>query len=130
VAGKIVHDACMSAISVSKFQLCVSYTDCEALLRWQHNIVRGGVVLAICIAYVVLFVVQVVSGRASKAVGPFKEAVVFMIGGGNYLEYESLSLYASKSQPPKNILYGATDIISPEAFAKQLADLGKRAGGL
>ncbi|KAA6417657.1 MAG: SM Sec1-family [Trebouxia sp. A1-2] len=73
---------------------------------------------------------KVVSGRASKAVGPFKEAVVFMIGGGNYLEYESLSLYASKSQPPKNILYGATDIISPEAFAKQLADLGKRAGGL
>lgn len=92
--------------------------------------VHGGIVLAVCITDVVLFVVQVVSGRASKAVGPFKEAVVFMIGGGNYLEYESLSLYASKSQPPKNILYGATDIISPEAFAKQLADLGKRAGGL
>lgn len=70
---------------------------------------------------------KVVSGRASKAVGPFKEAVVFMIGGGNYLEYESLSLYASKSQPPKNILYGATDMVPPEAFAKQLADLGKRA---
>ena len=91
---------------------------------------HGAVVLAICITDVVLSVVQVVSGRASKAVGPFKEAVVFMIGGGNYLEYESLSLYASKSQPPKNILYGATDIIWPEAFAKQLADLGKRAGGL
>lgn len=69
---------------------------------------------------------QVVSGRTSKAAGPFKEAVVFMIGGGNYLEHESLSLYASRSQPPKNILYGATDIISPEAFAKQLADLGQR----
>ena len=88
--------------------------------------VHGGVVLAMCITDVLGFV-QVVSWRASKAVGPFKEAVVFMIGGGNYLEYESLSLYASKSQPPKNILYGATDIISPEAFAKQLADLGKRA---
>lgn len=69
---------------------------------------------------------KVVSGRTSKAAGPFKEAIVFMIGGGNYLEYESLSLYASRSQPPKNILYGATDIISPEAFAKQLADLGKK----
>lgn len=69
---------------------------------------------------------QVVSGRTSKAAGPFKEAVVFLIGGGNYLEYESLSLYASRSQPPKNILYGATDIISPEGFAQQLADLGKR----
>ncbi|KAL3150976.1 hypothetical protein ABBQ32_000716 [Trebouxia sp. C0010 RCD-2024] len=72
---------------------------------------------------------KVVPGRASKAAGPFKEAVVFMIGGGNYLEYESLSLYASRSQPPKNILYGATDIISPEAFAKQLADLGKQSSG-
>ena len=69
---------------------------------------------------------QVVSGRTSKAAGPFKEAVVFMIGGGNYLEYECLSLYASRSQPPKNILYGATDIISAEGFAQQLADLGKR----
>ena len=49
-----------------------------------------------------------------------------MIGGGNYLEYESLSLYASRSQPPKSILYGATDIISPEGFVQQLADLGKR----
>ena len=70
--------------------------------------------------------VQVVSGRTSKAAGPFKEAVVFMIGGGNYLEYESLSLYASRSQPLKNILYGATEILSPEGFAKQLADLGKQ----
>jgi hypothetical protein len=119
----------MSAIKVSKFQLCVSYTHCEVLLRWQHNMCT--LVLSLLYASQMLFcLLQVVSGRASKAVGPFKEAVVFMIGGGNYLEHESLSLYASKSQPPKNILYGATDIISPEAFAKQLADLGKRAGGL
>ncbi|KAL3137459.1 hypothetical protein ABBQ38_004749 [Trebouxia sp. C0009 RCD-2024] len=72
---------------------------------------------------------KAMSGRASKAAGPFKEALVFMIGGGNYLEYESLSLYASRSQPPKNILYGATDVISPEAFARQLADLGKQSSG-
>lgn len=75
----------------------------------------------------VTFDPKVVAGRTSKAIGPFKEAVVFMIGGGNYLEYESLSLYASRSQPPKNILYGATDIISPEAFAAQLGDLGRHA---
>lgn len=74
-----------------------------------------------------MLVMQVVSGRTSKATGPFKEALVFMIGGGNYLEYESLSLYASRSQPPKTILYGATDIISPEGFASQLAELGRRA---
>lgn len=33
---------------------------------------------------------QAPAGRAQRPAGPFKEAIVFMIGGGNYLEYESL----------------------------------------
>lgn len=70
---------------------------------------------------------QVASGRPSKALGPFKEAIVFMVGGGNYLEYESLSVYASRSTPPKSIVYGATDLLAPEVFAKQLGELGRRA---
>lgn len=70
---------------------------------------------------------QVASGRTSKAMGPFKEAIVFMVGGGNYLEYESLSVYAARSTPPKNILYGATDLLAPEVFASQLGELGRRA---
>lgn len=71
--------------------------------------------------------VQAALGRSSKALGPFKEAIVFMVGGGNYLEYESLSVYAARSAPPKNILYGATDLIAPEVFARQLGELGRRA---
>lgn len=34
--------------------------------------------------------VQAPVGRAQRPAGPFKEAIVFMLGGGNYLEYESL----------------------------------------
>lgn len=33
---------------------------------------------------------QAPAGRAQRPAGPFKEAIVFMVGGGNYLEYESL----------------------------------------
>ncbi|KAK9829342.1 hypothetical protein WJX72_005270 [[Myrmecia] bisecta] len=67
-------------------------------------------------------------GRASKAAGPFKEAIVFMIGGGNYLEYESLTTWASRSTPPKSVLYGATDLLSGDAFVEQLAELGRQSG--
>lgn len=71
---------------------------------------------------------QTAPGRASKAVGPYKEAIVFMIGGGNYLEYESLTTWAGRAIPPKSIVYGATELLSGSQFAEQLAELGKRSG--
>eukprot|EP00798_Chlamydomonas_sp_ICE-L_P019994 gene19994-26707_t len=40
-----------------------------------------------------------------RAKGPFKEAMVFMIGGGNYMERESLMYWAAKSLPPKQLIY-------------------------
>ena len=51
-----------------------------------------------------------------------------MIGGGNYLEYESLATWASRAQPVKSIVYGATDLLTGEAFVQQLAELGRRSG--
>ena len=69
---------------------------------------------------------QVAAGRASRAAGPFREAIVFMIGGGNYLEYESLSTWASRAQPPKNIVYGATELLTGDAMVHQLEELSKR----
>ncbi len=57
-------------------------------------------------------VLQAPAGRAARPSGPFKEAVVFMIGGGNYLEYESLMCWAGRAQPtPKNVVYGATELL-------------------
>eukprot|EP00891_Asterochloris_glomerata_P004186 jgi/Astpho2/4186/fgenesh1_pg.00064_%23_12_t len=62
----------------------------------------------------------------SRVVGPFKEAIVFMVGGGNYLEYESLSGWASRAQPPRSIVYGATELLTGEQFLQQLATLGQQ----
>lgn len=76
-----------------------------------------------------LFDPKAPAGRAQRPAGPFKEAIVFMIGGGNYLEYESLSCWASRAQPaPKHIVYGATELLSGEAFLQQLAELGRKSG--
>ncbi|GAB4817085.1 hypothetical protein N2152v2_004131 [Parachlorella kessleri] len=69
------------------------------------------------------------AGRAAKPSGPFKEAVVFMIGGGNYLEAESLSCWAGRAQPtPKHVVYGATDLLSGEEFLQQISELARRSG--
>ena len=62
----------------------------------------------------------------SRVAGPFKEAIVFMVGGGNYLEYESLSGWASRAQPPRSIVYGATELLTGEQFLQQLATLGQQ----
>ena len=72
------------------------------------------------------------AGRAGleRAKGPFREVVVFMIGGGNYLERETLTTWGAKLQPPRQVVYGATDLLSPEEFISQLAEVGKRSGAL
>ncbi|KAG2499041.1 hypothetical protein HYH03_003226 [Edaphochlamys debaryana] len=70
-------------------------------------------------------------GRASveRAKGPFREGIVFMIGGGNYYERETLLNWAQRSTPPRQVLYGATELLSGEEFVQQLSELGRRAGG-
>lgn len=60
--------------------------------------------------------------------GPFKEAIVFMIGGGNYVEYGSLQMLAHRQQPTKHIIYGTTEILSGGEFVEQLALLGHKMG--
>lgn len=61
-----------------------------------------------------------------RAKGPFREAIVFMIGGGNYLEREVLASWAGRSQPSRSVVYGATELLSGDEFARQLAELGRR----
>uniref|UniRef100_A0ACD5WWH7 Uncharacterized protein n=1 Tax=Avena sativa TaxID=4498 RepID=A0ACD5WWH7_AVESA len=56
--------------------------------------------------------------------GPFREAIIFMIGGGNYIEYRSLIELGQRSQPSKNVIYGATEILNGMEFIQQLAELG------
>ena len=68
------------------------------------------------------------SGSASQGRGPFKEAIVFMIGGGNYVEYGALQEFAQRQQPPRNIIYGCTEVVSGKEFLTQLAELGRKMG--
>uniref|UniRef100_A0A915JEP6 Sec1 family domain-containing protein 1 n=1 Tax=Romanomermis culicivorax TaxID=13658 RepID=A0A915JEP6_ROMCU len=61
---------------------------------------------------------------------PSNEAVIFVIGGGTYVEYQNLSDYI-KSKPSggqvlaKKITYGCTELINASQFLQQLNLLGK-----
>ncbi|CAL1541171.1 unnamed protein product [Lymnaea stagnalis] len=59
---------------------------------------------------------------------PFQEAYVFIVGGGNYIEFQNLMDYVkSKSTPsvPKKIVYGCSDLVNAAQFLKQLSHLGQ-----
>ncbi|KAH9518701.1 Sec1 domain containing protein 1 [Bulinus truncatus] len=59
---------------------------------------------------------------------PFQEAYVFIVGGGNYIEFQNLMDYVKfKSTPslPKKIVYGCSDLVNASQFLKQLAHLGQ-----
>ncbi|XP_047308339.1 SEC1 family transport protein SLY1-like [Impatiens glandulifera] len=60
--------------------------------------------------------------------GPFKEGIVFMIGGGNYVEYGSLQELANSQQSVKRVVYGTTEMLTGGEFVEQLALLGKKMG--
>jgi len=55
----------------------------------------------------------------------FQDAIVFVVGGGNYNEYQNLLEYANRQNPPKNITYGTTELLTPKEFIDQLNTLGQ-----
>jgi len=52
---------------------------------------------------------------------PFKEAIVFTVGGGNYVEYQNLQDYSKKSN--KKIIYGTTELLTSKEFLSQVKTL-------
>ncbi|XP_046664016.1 protein sly1 homolog isoform X2 [Homalodisca vitripennis] len=62
---------------------------------------------------------------------PFSEAIVFVIGGGNYIEYQNLVDYtrskAGVAATPgsKRVIYGASTLNNAKEFLKQLSLLGQ-----
>lgn len=65
---------------------------------------------------------------------PFKEGIVFIVGGGNYLEYQNLRDFVQKQASPqdislatveKQIIYGSTEICTGPEFLRQLGSLGQ-----
>jgi hypothetical protein len=55
---------------------------------------------------------------------PFSTAIVFVIGGGSYVEFQNLDEFATHCDPPRRVIYGATEMLSAEKFLAQMAHLG------
>ncbi|ODQ63177.1 Sec1-like protein [Nadsonia fulvescens var. elongata DSM 6958] len=55
----------------------------------------------------------------------FDDAVVFVVGGGNYLEYTNLQEWASGDNGVggKRVVYGSTDLVTPTQMLKEFAQL-------
>lgn len=65
-------------------------------------------------------------GNIPRRNTPFTQAIVFAVGGGNYVEYQNLLDYAKKMQPAKKIIYGTTEMLTPHDFLQQLSTISKK----
>lgn len=61
----------------------------------------------------------------------FQDAIVFVVGGGNYIEYQNLVDYcksksrsASSQSGSRHVIYGSTDLMNATQFLQQLDQLG------
>lgn len=52
----------------------------------------------------------------------FEDVIVFIVGGGNYSEYQHLQVYAKSQNPARVILYGSTDICPANQVELGIAD--------
>uniref|UniRef100_A0A671VA20 Sec1 family domain-containing protein 1 n=2 Tax=Sparus aurata TaxID=8175 RepID=A0A671VA20_SPAAU len=53
------------------------------------------------------------------------QAIVFVVGGGNYIEYQNLVDYA-KFKQGKKVVYGCSELFNASQFIKQLSQLGQK----
>ena len=56
----------------------------------------------------------------------YRDVMVCIIGGGNYLEYHSLQEMSKRVQPRCNLVYAATEMLAPCEFLQQLTELGNK----
>ncbi|ODN81055.1 hypothetical protein L202_03152 [Cryptococcus amylolentus CBS 6039] len=72
-------------------------------------------------------------GGQGKGRSQYGEAVVFVVGGGGYVEYGNLVEWAARTGQGqggqqtgqgKKVTYGATEIVSPKTFVNALGELG------
>ena len=61
-----------------------------------------------------------IAPSASRFRGPFQKCIVFIVGGGCYQEYHNLRSYSQ--QKKREIIYGATEMLSPSEFLRQLRE--------
>eukprot|EP00183_Erythrolobus_madagascarensis_P007250 CAMPEP_0185846406 /NCGR_PEP_ID=MMETSP1354-20130828/2054_1 /TAXON_ID=708628 /ORGANISM="Erythrolobus madagascarensis, Strain CCMP3276" /LENGTH=695 /DNA_ID=CAMNT_0028546535 /DNA_START=40 /DNA_END=2127 /DNA_ORIENTATION=+ len=59
--------------------------------------------------------------RASQR--PFHQAIVLVVGGGNYVEYQNI---LDHTKPGRSVVYGSTELCNSEQFVAQLSSLTGR----
>ena len=64
---------------------------------------------------------SLLSGSIPRARGPFQEAYVFVVGGGNYIEYQNLQDYCKRQQMQKRVTYGITELMDASEFIAQVS---------
>lgn len=56
----------------------------------------------------------------------YNEAIVFVVGGGNYLEYQNLQEYAhSPHNSVQHVVYGSTNLVTADEFLRECQELGR-----
>ncbi|CAF0707532.1 unnamed protein product [Brachionus calyciflorus] len=71
---------------------------------------------------------KLIKSDGNRIKTPVSDAVVFVIGGGNYIEYQNLLDNAKTKTAggfPKRIIYGCTEMINGSDLVKQFGKLGK-----
>jgi hypothetical protein len=66
------------------------------------------------------------NANASVASAGKRDAIVFVVGGGSYVEYCNLMEWNARNaihQSARRITYGATEILTPSAFVHALGNL-------
>jgi hypothetical protein len=74
-------------------------------------------------------------GGSIEANTTFNDVIVFVVGGGNYMEYQNLTEFFSQQQSrddhfgakqQQHFTYGTTDVVTGEQFLEQLRLLGEK----
>lgn len=55
----------------------------------------------------------------------YDEAIIFTVGGGNYFEYGNIQDWVARNGGNKKVVYGTTDLCSPQSFLDECANLGR-----
>merc|ERR1712192_281589 len=80
------------------------------------------------------------SGQVPRTKTPFSDAIVFVVGGGNYIEYQNLQDHVKtknvgytnstmNTASLRRVVYGCTQLTNSDQFLNQLTMLGKEISG-
>merc|ERR1712130_153311 len=79
-------------------------------------------------------------GQVPRTKTPFSDGIVFVVGGGNYIEYQNLQDYVKtknlgytpstmNAASMRRVVYGCTQVTNSDQFLNQLTMLGKEISG-